>query len=300
MPSDGFETSYVPGDLYDVLSTLPEVRFHAGHLFLRYFWLAGTPSLRHTPEQEDETREDDKNALEVVTWDIAVACLAISIKFHRDVLYPLDIIYAHEYLALAPHELGFEDLENAQRDVLEAIQFRIASGSNPDAYMAELWQALPMLRKLVGFDGGWARVQEHAWDLLCEALQSPEVLQYPTSILTALAIMEGVLKTLTWRYKTTGVDSRGKTVKKRDNSKSLRRLAMKAAKGVKLDIQDILRISDVRLSFILGLNHSVLTPTLWVHLLRRSGRSARSGLVIVERCSMIRASSRYSGRFHPM
>ncbi|KAL7284573.1 hypothetical protein ACG7TL_001865 [Trametes sanguinea] len=243
MPSDEFQSSYVPGDLYDVLSTIPAVRFHAGHLFLRYFWLAGTSSLCHTPDSEDETDEDAKTALNVVTWDIAIACLAISIKFHRDVLYPLDIIYAHEYLALAPHELGFEDLENAQRDVLEAIEFRIASGSNPDAYMAELWQALPMLRQLVGFNEGWARAQEHAWDVLCEALQRPEVLQYPTSILTALAIMEGVLKTLTWRYKRAGVDSRGKTVKKRD-SKSLRRIAVKAAKGVKLDIQDVLRISD--------------------------------------------------------
>ncbi|KAI9056299.1 hypothetical protein FKP32DRAFT_1585806 [Trametes sanguinea] len=248
MPSDEFETSYVPGDLYDVLSAIPEVRFHAGHLFLRYFWLVGSSSPHQASDLEDkeETTDDAKTALEVVTWDIAVACLAISIKFHRDVLYPLDIIYTHEYLALAPHDLTFEDLENAQRDVLEAIEFRIAGGSNPGAYFAELWQALSMLQQLVGFDGGWARVQEHAWDVLCEALQRPEVLQYPTSILTALSIMEGVLKTLEWRYKTAGVDSRGKTVKKRDG-KSLRRLAVKAAKSVKLDIQDVLLISDVRL-----------------------------------------------------
>ncbi|CDO74820.1 hypothetical protein BN946_scf184353.g1, partial [Trametes cinnabarina] len=243
IPSDDLETSCIPGDLYYVLSTIPEVRFHACTLFLRYFWLVSPPSASVTPDSQGAGTEDVEAASEVVTWDMAVACLAISIKFHRDVLYPLDIIYAHEYLALAPHELTFEDLENAQRDVLEALAFRISGGSSPCAYISELWEALPMLRRLVAFDDGWDRVQEHAWDMLCEALQSPEVLQYPISILTAVSVMEGILKTLAWRYKTTGVDSRGRAVKRRD-TKSLRKAAVKASRTVKLDIQDILRIED--------------------------------------------------------
>ncbi len=110
-------------------------------------------------------------ALEAVTWDIAVACLALSVKFHRDVLFPLDVIYAHEFIDLAvPHKMTFEDLENAQRDVLEAVAYRIGSAT-PGAFMEELWAALPTLRTLLGFDAGWEGVQKEAWATLCDASQ---------------------------------------------------------------------------------------------------------------------------------
>ncbi|KAI0325722.1 hypothetical protein GY45DRAFT_1216214, partial [Cubamyces sp. BRFM 1775] len=135
-----------------------------------------------------------------VYWDVALACLTISIKFHRDVLFPLSVIYAHEFLCLAPHEVEFEDLENAQRDVLEALAYQVGSAT-PGAFMAELWLALPTLRRLVGFDGGWERVQEHAWEVLCEALQQNEVLSYPISLLTAAAVIGGILEALVQRYK---------------------------------------------------------------------------------------------------
>lgn len=91
-------------------------------------------------------------------------------QFHRDVLYPLDVIYAHEFLDLAPHALTFDDLENAQRDVLEAVAFRVGIAT-PGAFMAELWAALPTLRLLLAFDGGWVGAQERAWAILCDVLQ---------------------------------------------------------------------------------------------------------------------------------
>ena len=80
------------------------------------------------------------------------------------------MIFAQEFLALAPHALDFADLENAQRDVLEAIAYRVGSAT-PGAFMAELWEALPTLRLLVGFDDGWDGVQGKAWGVLCDALQ---------------------------------------------------------------------------------------------------------------------------------
>lgn len=85
-------------------------------------------------------------------------------------LFPLDVIYAEEFLDLAYHEMAFDDLENAQRDVLEAITFRVGSAT-PGAFMEELWLALPTLRLLVGFDEGWEGVQARAWTVLCDALE---------------------------------------------------------------------------------------------------------------------------------
>lgn len=53
--------------------------------------------------------------------------------------------------------------------MLEALAFRVGSAT-PGAFMVELWDALPTLRLLVAFDGGWAEVQESAWTILCNVL----------------------------------------------------------------------------------------------------------------------------------
>lgn len=73
MPSDETDSTCVAGDLYDILSESPEIRFHAGHLFLRYFSLVGHPT-------GSTGHDEDTEAFESVAWDIAVACLAISVK----------------------------------------------------------------------------------------------------------------------------------------------------------------------------------------------------------------------------
>ncbi len=71
-----------------------------------------------------------------------------------------------------------------------------------------------------------------------------DVLRYPVSLLTAAALIEGVLEVLARRYKTAKVDGRGRALKKRDD-KSLKKAARKASHGVRLDIQDVLGISNV-------------------------------------------------------
>ncbi|KAI0672427.1 hypothetical protein C8Q78DRAFT_749412 [Trametes maxima] len=219
LPPDENETSYSPGDLYDILSTLPEVRFHAGYLFLRY---ASLVSPLDEPSSPTDELSDDAEALEAVVWDVALACLALSVKFHRDVLPPLDVIYADEFLALA---------------------FRLGGGNGPGAFAAELWAALPTLRGLFAFDGGWAGVQEEMWTILGGALLDPDVLRYPVSLLTAVALMESVVRCLAKRFNVTGLNHYGRKFKKRDNP-SLRKAAMKASKGVRLDIADVMRLAD--------------------------------------------------------
>ena len=73
--NDEYTTSYAPGDLFDLLSTSNETRFHAGHLFMRYFRLISCADA-----------DEESEALEAVTWDLAVACLALSVKVHLPLL----------------------------------------------------------------------------------------------------------------------------------------------------------------------------------------------------------------------
>ena len=182
-PDEDHKTFYSPGDLYDLLSTSSETRFHASYLFMRYFIHVAVPEV-------SQSKDEDLD-FEAIIWDLAVACLALSVKvciarppcaqcrtcaypltqFHRDVLFPLEIIFAEEFIGLAPHEMEFDDLESAQRDVLDAVGYRVGSAT-PGAFMDELWRALPTMRLLLGFDDGWEDVQRGAWAVLCDVLRS--------------------------------------------------------------------------------------------------------------------------------
>ncbi|TFK37714.1 hypothetical protein BDQ12DRAFT_591175, partial [Crucibulum laeve] len=129
-----------------------------------------------------------------MTWDIAVACLALSIKFHRDFLYPLYPVMAYEYLDLSPHKLSFEDFETAQRDILSAFHYRLSV--NPQSLLDELWDALPSLRNLWSFDGGWNDVQNRTWKLLCTSTREPDVLRFPVSLLATAALVSSIIESL--------------------------------------------------------------------------------------------------------
>ena len=63
-------------------------------------------------------------------------------------------------------------------------------------------------------------------------------------LLTAAAVIEGVLEVLGKRYKAAGVDGRGKRLSKRDPG-SFKKAALKCSRGVRLDIQEVLQIPDV-------------------------------------------------------
>ena len=127
-------------NLLDQLQNSPETRFHAVWMFLRFFYLTMSPASEHysTVEIADPLLSSilhtvlAKDGLDLYLWDIAVACLSLSVKvalhhvfltlkntahedlqFHRDFLEPLLPVYAQEYVAIAPHALGLDDLEVA-------------------------------------------------------------------------------------------------------------------------------------------------------------------------------------------
>ncbi|KAF5319386.1 hypothetical protein D9619_008485 [Psilocybe cf. subviscida] len=165
-------------NLEDQLAHSPNTRFHAAWMLLRYFHLCMKTKDSKQSEKSglprassiDSVRSNatDTDGLNLILWDVAVACLSVSIKFHRDFLDPLLPVFAHEYLDLAPHEMSYEDLETAHRDMLSAFDYRL--GVTPQPIMDELWLALPPLRSLLQFDGGWEGATSHSWSILFIAL----------------------------------------------------------------------------------------------------------------------------------
>ncbi|KAG2122730.1 hypothetical protein DEU56DRAFT_719750, partial [Suillus clintonianus] len=136
-----------------------------------------------------------------VTWDIALGSLALCVKFHRDFLAPLSPVYAYEFLDLARHSVSYEDLEVSQRDILAACGFSLGS-ITPQGLMDELWLALPTLRKATeALKDGWKSVQVEIWDRLFDALIEPDVLQFPVSVLTASALLDGLIIAIARHHK---------------------------------------------------------------------------------------------------
>ncbi|OBZ66787.1 hypothetical protein A0H81_13268 [Grifola frondosa] len=220
LPPRSRAQSRAVGDLSDLLRTSEETHFHAAYLFIRYSLHIGlSPASSPAPSKVDEVSAFVQDGEVETTWDLAVACLTLSVKFHRDVLFPLDVILSNEFLALAPHSMSFEDLEVAQRDILEALSYRVGSAT-PGSFMEELWFALTSLRKLLDFDEGWKTAQKEAWAILTNALLSesnerpkarcdvvndlttePDVLRFPISLLTMCALLDGITESLVHKYK---------------------------------------------------------------------------------------------------
>ena len=69
-------------DLYDQLVSSPQTRFHAAHLFARYLnYVLGCPGTQSRFESGDAAQASDLyNGMTLVKWDVAVGCLALSIK----------------------------------------------------------------------------------------------------------------------------------------------------------------------------------------------------------------------------
>ncbi|KAH9941549.1 hypothetical protein B0H21DRAFT_752445 [Amylocystis lapponica] len=219
--------------LHDQLTTSDETRFHAAHVFTRYLLRLGR-SPASSPGVAKPSKSDlEQEGQKALIWDIALACVALCVKFHRDALFPLYIILTNEFLALAPHALTDEDLETAQRDVFEALSFSLGS-TTPAAFMQELWHALPSLRALLSFDDGWAVAQAEAWAVLLEALLEPDVFRFPVSLLTAAALLDGVEEAV---IRKRSVQARGVA---RNDPVRIRKGAVRASKTVVLDVLEVL------------------------------------------------------------
>lgn len=69
-------------NLLDQLATSPETRFHAAYMFLRYFYLVrGAPGSPSCSAFRGDVLSE--HGFELVTWDVAVGCLALSVKVRR-------------------------------------------------------------------------------------------------------------------------------------------------------------------------------------------------------------------------
>ncbi|KAJ6630280.1 hypothetical protein B0H10DRAFT_2207962 [Mycena sp. CBHHK59/15] len=243
-------------DLLDQLLTSPETRFHAAYMFTRYFYrVIGDHEQRGVNGlQKQEGHPVD--GWDLVVWDIVIACLALSVKVHRDVLEPLSPVFSWEFEGIAPHKLSYENLEafarfTAQRDVLSAFSYCL--GGTPQPILDELWIALPSLQQLLDFKGGWNHTQKEAWWRLFEVVAEPDVLGFSISLLTATALVEAVIAALVAKYEY-DTSSHSQVVRRRPSgcrqvpSKSHQKFTKRAEReieGVIQDIQALLGIPDV-------------------------------------------------------
>jgi hypothetical protein len=89
LTSSSSSTDQQPSDLMDQLKNSPETRFHAAWMFLRYFYLTMSPN-PNTGNARNLSRQSSLNSnisastnqegRDLIIWDIAVACLALSVK----------------------------------------------------------------------------------------------------------------------------------------------------------------------------------------------------------------------------
>ncbi|KAF9018450.1 hypothetical protein BDZ89DRAFT_1073879 [Hymenopellis radicata] len=171
-----FDDIYARG-LADQLA-LPETRFHAAYLFLLFAYQKGWGDW--------------------YAWDMAVACVATSVKFHHDFLPPLLPIYSADLLRLAPHKMYYGDLEEAQRLLLRTLDYRIGGTTSPSGLIREIWDAVPGARESFSRKE-WRLVIAEAWRVLLIVVGQPDVLQFPLSVLTSAAVIDASLTVLTWR-----------------------------------------------------------------------------------------------------
>ncbi|KAJ6500721.1 hypothetical protein C8R45DRAFT_79034 [Mycena sanguinolenta] len=242
-------------DLIDQLLYSPETRFHAAYMFIRYWYLMmgdRKTKLKLTSMREaaaaaegNDLPDDPSIPSEgwlLVVWDSCLACLAISVKLHRDGLAPLKSVLSREFEALAPHRLYFDDLETAQRDVLGLLDFRL--GGTPQPILDELWIALPSLRQLLEFENGWKFAQKEAWWRLFDAVAEPDVVEFPISVLTVAALAEALVAALVSKYKY-GATVDSQVIRRRPNDREkLESRAETEMEGALQDIQAMIGISD--------------------------------------------------------
>lgn len=165
----------------------------------------------------------------------------------------------------------------SQRDILSAFSFNIGS-ITPQDFMDELWLALPTLRKATEpLKDGWKSAKIEIWDRLLDAVLGTltrsklstfacsdhdtehDFLEFPISLLTASALLDGLIIALARYYKS---EADLKSWSRQGSSWCRCRStpddtvkpvpwqvyvceAMNAVKDIILDILDVLQIRDV-------------------------------------------------------
>ncbi|CAL1709591.1 unnamed protein product [Somion occarium] len=239
--------------LHMELSQCIDTRWHAAQMFTRYFiHLGASPPSTPTSSQRslfDHSRmisANDEGA--AMIWDIATACIALSVKFHRDVLQPLVPVFTDEFILMAPHRLTYEELESAQRDVLSVLDFCIGSVT-PGAFIEELWNALPSLRRLLETKSLWETAKALAWEMISDALFDIDYIRYSTSTLTACALVQGISEALIIERKGRPQSSRSQRMTKmrrdaRCHCAKIGKSVSKIVKGVEMDLREVVGVDE--------------------------------------------------------
>ncbi|CAE6434732.1 unnamed protein product [Rhizoctonia solani] len=173
-----------------------ETRFHAVLLFSRYATRMSSSGFNPflVPRSEVENPYQ-RRVRERLIEEIALGCLAIATKFHRDFLPPLSPLTADQFLPLLgeEHPVSFDDFELVQNMVMRSFGY-ILYQPTPQAYIQELWNTCPMLQNIQ--DGNLelhrSPLQTKALELLEACFFEYESIDYPIAYLTAAAVLEAI------------------------------------------------------------------------------------------------------------
>ncbi|KAH8101772.1 hypothetical protein BXZ70DRAFT_931861 [Cristinia sonorae] len=240
--------------LRDQLTTSPDTRWHAAQLFNRYLIRISSTSpssprsrYHNVTEGAKVTAADERFGS---IWDIALACIALSVKFQRDVLGPFFPVLSEEFLILHCQEIEYDEFEAAQRAVFSGFGFCIGSVT-PGAYVQELWDALPSLREILSFKGSLEAVKRAMWEILYDTLFELSYHKFAPSLLTACALLRGIIDTLILKAKVEAlVPLHGRTERWRSrrgarcDCAEAQKAAKKKVKDVEVDLRQVLRVSQ--------------------------------------------------------
>ena len=112
-------------------------------------------------------------------------------------------------------------MQASQHDILQAFSFSLDGHNTPQYFLDEIWLALPTLRALLDFNGGWRIGQRETWERLLgvtsgeyehiprfffcipvvvlngahlstDDCAEPDILRYPLSLFTISALIFGI------------------------------------------------------------------------------------------------------------
>ncbi|KAF9262276.1 hypothetical protein L218DRAFT_960409 [Marasmius fiardii PR-910] len=153
----------------------------------------------------------DKERFVETMWDVAVGCLALSVKMHRDFLPPLYPVCSQVFEDMAPLGGGmdYSQFERAQRLILFALKYNL--GGSPQAVFYDLWESGILRDVLSSWAKSrpacddekekevlkwWGAVQARTWEVLFKAVVDPKVLFFPLTALLGCAVVVGVEEVL--------------------------------------------------------------------------------------------------------
>jgi len=177
-----------------------------------------------------------KRGRQRIVWEVAMSCLALAVKFHRDFLKPLTPICSSSFLVVAPVAMTHDDFELSQKDVLEVFSYKIWDVT-PGPFLEEIWNSLPNLRRLLAFPEGWTLAQYSAWRRLNACALEGEMFQFPISLLSAAALIEGTVDSLMAYYRSDVDEEHSEEEEERKENR-----ARLAVTGIVEDVRDLLLV----------------------------------------------------------